>query len=64
MSDVNDQRGKKFSPTNLIESIVKRGDRYLVTNKEKSKVLGKHSTRGQALKQLAAIEASKARRGK
>jgi len=64
MSDVNDQRGENFSPLHLIESIIKRGDKYLVTDSSKQKVLGTHSSRGQALKQLAAIEASKARRGK
>lgn len=48
----------------LLESIVKRGSYFVVTNKAKTRVLGKHKTRGEAVNQLQAIEASKARRNK
>jgi hypothetical protein len=42
-----------------IKTIVKRGDKWLVMNKEKTKVLGTHSTEQEALDQLQAIEANK-----
>lgn len=42
--------------------IRKRGSKYVVLSK-KGKVLGTHPSKAQAQKQLAAIEASKARRG-
>lgn len=45
-------------------AIRKRGNKFIVTNKAGTKVLGTHNTRKEALKQLAAIEASKKRRGK
>jgi len=40
-------------------SIQKRGNEYIVTNKEGTKVLGRHKTKAAAKKQLAAIEISK-----
>ena len=45
-------------------SIKKEGSTYVVTNKAGTKVLGRHNTRDEALKQLAAIEISKYRRDK
>jgi len=46
----------------LMEKVLKRGDSYVVTDSQGKKVLGKHKTRSSALRQIAAIEASKARR--
>ena len=43
----------------LKETIVKRGSNYIVMNKTKTKILGKHDTRKSANKQLAAIEINK-----
>lgn len=43
-------------------TIRKRGDKYIVTDSSGKKVLGTHPTRGQAVNQLQAIEASKHRR--
>lgn len=43
--------------------IVKRGDTYVVTT-ESGRVLGTHDTRAEAVEQLRAVEASKARRAK
>ena len=43
--------------------IVKRGDSYVVTSKA-GKTLGTHKSADKAKKQLAAIEISKALRGK
>lgn len=43
--------------------IEKRGDKYVVLSGDR-KVLGTHATRAEALAQLRAVEASKARRGK
>lgn len=45
-------------------AIRKRGNKFVVTNKAGTKVLGTHRTRKAALKQLAAIEISKARKKK
>lgn len=42
--------------------IRKKGNKYQVVAKSTGKVLGSHATRAEALKQLRAIEASKARR--
>lgn len=42
--------------------IVKRGDKWVVKAKGTNKTLGVHPTRSEALAQLRAIEASKARR--
>lgn len=59
------KEGVEFhSPLSLCESIVKKGNKYLVTDSEKTKVLGTHPSKSAALKQLAAIEASKARKAK
>lgn len=44
--------------------IKKQGSKYLVMDSTGKKVLGTHPTRAQALKQLAAVEISKAQRKK
>ena len=46
----------------LKETIVKRGDKYVVMDKEETKVLGTHDTLEDAKRQLAAIEISKHKR--
>lgn len=43
-------------------AIRKKGKKFEVTNESGTRVLGTHTTRAAALKQLAAIEASKKRR--
>jgi hypothetical protein len=43
--------------------IEKRGDKWVVLSKA-GKVLGRHDTRAEAVKQLQAVEASKHRREK
>jgi len=43
----------------LFETIVKRGNKWLVMNKAKTKVLGTHDSEEKAKKQLAAIEINK-----
>lgn len=48
---------------NLNESIVKRGEHWLVMNSDKTRVLGKHESEKKAKAQLAAIEISKKKRG-
>ena len=48
----------------LDETIVKSGDKWKVMNKDKSRTLGTHDSKKMALKQLAAVEISKASRGK
>lgn len=45
----------------LIEKIMKRGDKFVVTTKSGDKVLGTHTNLAKAKKQLAAIEISKAK---
>lgn len=52
----------KSSTRSLMEKIQKRGDSYVVTDSSGKKVLGKHKTKSAALKQIAAVEASKAAR--
>lgn len=47
----------------LDEKIQHRDGKWVVTDSSGKKVLGTHETRGKALKQLQAVEASKARRG-
>jgi hypothetical protein len=42
--------------------IVKKGNKFVVKDSKGEKVLGTHSSRKAALRQLAAIEASKARK--
>jgi hypothetical protein len=49
---------------NLDETIVKKGSKWAVMNKDKTKTLGSHDNKEDALDQLAAIEISKAKRGK
>lgn len=44
--------------------IKKKGSGYVVTDSTGKKVLGKHKTKKEAVKQLAAIEISKMHRGK
>lgn len=44
-------------------SIKKRNGRYVVLSKSGNKVLGVHSSRAKALKQLRAIEMKKRRKG-
>lgn len=46
--------------TQINEKIVKHGNQWQVKNKKGTKVLGTHSTRKDAVKQLQAIEISKA----
>lgn len=48
----------------LSEKILKKGEKFVVTDSTGKKVLGTHETRKKAVKQLQAVEASKARRGK
>jgi len=48
----------------LLEKIKKEGDDYVVYPKSGGKRLGTHRTKAGALKQLAAIEISKAKRGR
>lgn len=43
----------------LGETIVKRGDKWLVMNKAQDRVLGTHETELKAKKQLTAIEINK-----
>ena len=44
--------------------IVKKGNKFVVKDSKGEKVLGTHSTKKAALRQLAAIEASKSRKNK
>ena len=44
--------------------IVKKNNKFVVKDSKGEKVLGTHSTKKAALRQLAAIEASKSRRNK
>lgn len=44
--------------------IRKIGNKYIVTNKTGSKILGKHKTKLEAIRQLQAIEINKHIRGK
>lgn len=43
----------------LMEHIEKRGDEWVVTNKDRTKVLGTHPSKEKALAQLRAIEMHK-----
>jgi hypothetical protein len=44
--------------------IKKKDDKFVVTDSTGKKVLGEHDSKKEALRQLAAIEISKKRRGK
>lgn len=46
---------------NISDIIEQRGDKWFVKTKDGSKILGVHSSKEEALSQLRAIEASKAR---
>jgi len=52
----------------VTETVAKEGDEWVVKGKKggesEKKVFGKHSSRKKAMRQLAAIEISKARRGR
>lgn len=48
----------------ILGSIVKRGDEWCVTNRDKTETLGCHATRDEALDQLRAIEVSKKNKAK
>lgn len=52
----------RHTPVMLLEKIKRRGDSYIVTDSTGKKVLGKHKTKRAAVRQIAAIEASKASR--
>lgn len=52
--------GKVLEATHLNEYISKEGDKWVVKSKS-GKVLGKHDSKEDALKQLAAVEISKAK---
>lgn len=43
----------------LHEHIEKRGDKWVVTNEDRTKVLGTHDSKESAVKQLQAIEINK-----
>jgi len=43
----------------ITETIVKRGNKWLVMDKAKTKILGTHGSEEKAKKQLAAIEINK-----
>lgn len=58
LKSIADERQEMVS-----ETIVKRGEKYLLKTKDGSRTLGKHDTREKALAQEKAIYASKARRG-
>lgn len=45
----------------IIEKVIERNGKWLVTNKSGSKILGTHSNKEDALEQLHAIEISKKR---
>lgn len=48
----------------LMEVIDKENGKYVVKSEDRSKTLGTHESKEKAQKQLAAIEISKAKRGK
>ena len=47
----------------ISETIVKKDGKWVVMNKDKTKVLGTHDTEKEAQAQLAAIEIAKHKRG-
>ena len=51
---------QKNSTETIMEKIKRHGDSYVVTDNSGKKVLGKHKTKRAAIKQIAAVEASKA----
>lgn len=48
----------------ITERVVKRGNKWVVTDSKGKRVLGKHRTRAEAQRQLTAIEISKSERQK
>lgn len=74
ISSLEEKLGKEFSTeeiktiletvVHLSEKLLKKGEKFVVTDSTGKKVLGTHETRKKAVKQLQAVEASKARRGK
>ena len=61
-SELYSKRGDSMTFLEFLkETIVKQGKKFVVMNKKKTKVLGKHDTRKSAVKQLAAIEINKGR---
>ena len=57
-NSLNISRKIKMDELDLIESIMKKGDSYVVTTDDGSRILGKHETKKDAVKQLSAIEIS------
>jgi hypothetical protein len=58
---IQENKVHSFSEFNeMNEKIVKHGDKWEVKNKKGTKVLGTHTSRKKAVKQLQAIEISKA----
>ena len=45
-------------------AVKKRGDKFVVTDRSGKKILGRHTSREKALKQLRAIEVGKAMKRK
>jgi hypothetical protein len=59
---IHENKVHSFSEFNEItEKIVKHGDKWEVKNKKGTQVLGTHTSRKKAVKQLQAIEISKAK---
>lgn len=74
ISSLEDKLGKEFTTEEikviletvvyLSEKIMKRGKKFVVTDSAGEKTLGVHDSRKDALQQLQAIEASKARKAR
>lgn len=72
ISSLEDKLGKEFTTEEikviletvvyLSEKIMKRGEKFVVTDSAGKKTLGIHDSRKDAIAQLQAIEASKARK--
>jgi hypothetical protein len=73
ISTLEEKLGKEFTTEEikviletvvyLSEKIMKKGKKFVVTDSAGEKTLGVHDSRKDAVRQLQAIEASKARRG-